>query len=251
MQVTKHENGQFCWAELSTSDGPGAKAFYTALMGWEAEDSPIGPDMVYTMLKLNGASVCALYQDDSKKAPPHWATYIHVDDVDGYAARAKELGGTLLTEPFAVMEVGRMAVVQDPTGAVFSLWQPKSHSGSTVIGEPGSVCWNELHTRDTAAAEAFYTGLFGYGVKHSQMPMPYTELQLGGKSHAGIVALGPEEEGVPPYWAIYFAVADCAATVEKANALGATTVFPPHEIPEVGTMAIIKDPQGAVFYFIG
>src|SRR5579871_6288144 len=114
MKVTKHENARFCWAELSTSDGPGAKAFYTALMGWEAEDSPVSPDMIYTMLKLNGANVGALYQDNSGKAPPHWGTYVTVADLDGSAARAKDLGGTLLAGPFDVMEAGRMAVVQDP-----------------------------------------------------------------------------------------------------------------------------------------
>ncbi len=250
MQVTKHDNGRFCWAELSTSDGPGAKAFYTSLFGWEAVDNPMGPDMVYTMLNLNGQSAGALYQDNSGKTPPHWETYVSVDDVEAAAARAKELGGTILAEPMDVMEFGRMAVVQDPTGAVFCMWQPKQHIGYTVINEPGSVCWNELYTRDTAAAATFYSGLFGYGAKQSEMPMPYTELQLDGKSIAGMMNLGPEHEGVPPHWNIYFTVANCDETYAKATQLGATTLMPPMDVPGVGKMAMMRDPQGAVFAFV-
>src|SRR5450432_3025212 len=168
MQVTKHENGQFCWAELHTTDAIGAKAFYAALMGWEIEDNPMGPDMVYTMLKLKGESAAALYEDKSGNAPPHWGTYITVEDLDASSARATELGGTLLAGPFDVAEHGRMAVVHDPTGAIFCMWQPKNHPGYTIINEPGAVCWNELSTRDTNAASAFYSGLFGYGVKQSE-----------------------------------------------------------------------------------
>ena len=250
MQVTKHENGKFCWAELSTTDGPAAKAFYTALFGWETIDNPMGPGMVYTMLNLNGQSAAALYEDKSGKAPPHWGTYISVDDLDASAAKAKELGGAILAGPFDVMEHGRMAVIQDPTGAAFCLWQAKDHIGYTVINEPGSVCWNELHTRDTAAAAAFYSGLFGYGVKASEMPMPYTELQLDGKSVAGMMGMGPEMEGVPPHWNIYFTVANCEETVAKATALGATTVVPPMAVPGVGKMAMMRDPQGVVFAFV-
>ena len=250
MQVSKHDNGRFCWAELSTSDGPGAKAFYTALFGWEAVDNPMGPDMVYTMLKLNGENAGALYQDNSGKAPPHWGAYISVDDADASAARAKELGGTVLMGPMDVMEHGRMAVVQDPTGAVFCTWQPKNHIGYGVINEPGSVCWNELATRDTVAATAFYTGLFGYATKQSEMPMPYTEFQLDGKSIAGMMGMGPQMEGVPPHWMIYFTVANCGETFEKAQSLGAQPLVPPMDIPGVGKMAVMKDPQGAPFAFV-
>ena len=251
MQVTKHANGRFCWAELSTSDGPAAKAFYSALMGWESVDNPMGPDMVYTMLKLNGKTAAALYQDNSGEAPPHWQTYISVDDVDTSAARAKELGGTILEGPFDVMEHGRMAVVQDPTGAIFSMWQPKEHIGYTVVNEPGAVCWNELSTRDTKAAASFYTGLFGYGAKESLMPMPYTEFQQDGKSIAGMMAMTPHMEGVPPHWTIYFTVANCEETFAKATELGAKPIVPPMAIPDVGTMAIMQDPQGAVFAVVG
>ncbi|HLJ55510.1 MAG TPA: VOC family protein [Chthonomonadaceae bacterium] len=250
MQVSKHEQGKFCWAELATSDGPGAKKFYTDLFGWTAVDNPMGPDMVYTMLLLDGQAAAALYQDNTGNTPPHWGTYVCVDNVETSAAKAKELGGAVIAGPFDVMEHGRMAVVQDPTGAIIHLWQPKNHIGYTVINEPGAVCWNELYTRDTAAAGAFYSGLLGYGLKQSEMPMPYTELQLDGKSVGGMMAMGPEMEGVPPHWNIYFTVASCDETYARATALGASPLVPPMDIPGVGKMAMMRDPQGAVFAFV-
>ena len=249
MQVTKHDQGKFCWAELSTTDAPGAKKFYTALFGWEVEDHEMGPDMVYTMLNVNGQTAAAMYQDNSGKAPPHWGAYISVDNVDASSARAKELGGTVVAEPFDVSVHGRMAVIQDPTGAAVCLWQATGHIGYTVINEPGAVCWNELHTRDTSAAAAFYAGMFGYGIKESNMGMPYTELQIDGKSVAGIMSVQGDEP-IPPHWSIYFTVANCDETFTKATALGATTVVPPMDIPGVGKMALMQDPQGVYFSFV-
>jgi len=250
MQVEKHENGRFCWAELSTSDGPGAKSFYTSLFGWEAIDNPMGPNMVYTMLQVKGRNVGALYQDSEGKVPPHWSTYISVDDADATAAKARSLGATVIDEPFDVMTFGRMAVFQDVTGAFFSIWQAKDHIGYSLINEVGSVCWNELNTRDAAKAAEFYCGLFGYTAKSSEMPMPYTELQLDGKSIAGIFTLGPDLAHVPPHWTIYWTVTNCEETFAKAKSLGAQPIVPPKEIPGVGTMAIMTDPQGAVFAFV-
>src|SRR5437660_632531 len=118
--------GTFCWAELATTDGPGAKKFYCELFGWEADDRPIGPDMVYTMLKLDGKDVGALFQkDDSmKNVPTNWAQYISVTSADETAAKAQSLGGTVMQGPFDVMEFGRMAVILDPAGAAFCIWQP-------------------------------------------------------------------------------------------------------------------------------
>ena len=112
----EHAPGSFCWIELATTDGPGAKKFYSELFGWEANDNPIGPDMVYTMLRLDGKDVGALYQKGEmmKNVPTHWASYINVTSADETAAKAKALGGTVVQEPFDVMEVGRMAVIADP-----------------------------------------------------------------------------------------------------------------------------------------
>src|SRR5882672_2563499 len=170
----QHAPGSFCWIELATTDGPGAKKFYSELFGWTIHDSPVGPDMVYTMLRLDGKDVGALYQKGEmmKDVPTHWASYISVTSADEIAAKAKALGATVMKEPFDVMDVGRMAVIIDPTGAAFCIWQPGTHAGFGVKGEPNSVTWNELLTTDTARAIDFYTRLFGWEAK-THGPMQY------------------------------------------------------------------------------
>ena len=146
MQETpKYAPGTFCWVELGTTNGEAAKKFYTELFGWDFNDNPIGPDMVYTMLTLGGKDVGALYKMSpemtSQGIPPHWLSYVSVASVDETANKAKSLGGTLMKEAFDVFDVGRMAVVQDPTGAVFALWQPGKHAGAGVVNVPNSFCW--------------------------------------------------------------------------------------------------------------
>src|SRR5262245_63497960 len=114
----EHAPGSFCWIELATTHGEAAKKFYGELFGWTSEDSPVGPDMVYTMLSLNGKHVGALYQkgEQMKNVPTHWASYISVTNADESAAKAKALDGTVVQEPFDVMDIGRMAIIADPTG---------------------------------------------------------------------------------------------------------------------------------------
>jgi hypothetical protein len=137
VEKSKHDPGTFCWVELATSDGAAAKKFYTSLFGWTVDDVP-GGGGIYTMLQKNGKDAGALYQlgPEQQGVPPHWNSYVCVQSADGTAAVAKKLGGNIIMEPFDIMEHGRMAVVQDPTGAVFSLWQPKGHIGAQVVNEP-------------------------------------------------------------------------------------------------------------------
>src|SRR5215510_3256555 len=248
----EHAPGTFCWIELATTDGPGAKKFYGELFGWTSEDSPVGPDMVYTMLRLNGKDVGALYQkgEEMKQVPTHWASYIAVTSADETAAKAKALGGTVVQEPFDVMEHGRMAVIADPTGAHFCLWQPKQHKGIGVRGETNSLCWNELLTNDTEKAKDFYTKLFGWNSKTDSGGMPYTEWINGDDHIGGMMQIQPQMGPVPPHWGIYIAVDDCDGTVAKAQSLGAKTFVPPTDIPNVGRFAVLADPQGAAFNII-
>jgi predicted enzyme related to lactoylglutathione lyase len=256
MQETpEYKPGTFCWVELGTTDGEAAKKFYTQLFGWDFTDNPIGPGMVYTMLKLNGKDVGALYQlmpeMRAQGIPSHWLSYASVTSADESAAKAKELGATLMKGPFDVMDVGRMAVVQDPTGAVFALWQAKSHQGAGVVNAPGSFCWNELATTDTAKDGDFYAGLFGWGKDVQNFgPMEYTMFTNGGRPAGGMFKLMPEMAGVPPHWLVYFAVDDCDAKTQKATELGATTMKPPDDIPGIGRFSILVDPQGAAFAII-
>ena len=243
--VDKHEPGSFSWPELATNDPVAAKKFYTSLFGWATEDSPAGPAMVYTTLKKGDRSVGALYQDAKEKnIPPHWNTYVTVASADAAAQKAKGLGGKVLAEAFDVMEFGRMTVVQDPQGATICLWQPKQHIGAQVVNEPGALCWCELDTTDTASAQKFYTGLFGWGAKVSP---EYTEWQKNGTSIGGMMKI-PEQWGpMPPSWLVYFAADDVDATAAKAEKSGGKTIVPPTNIPDMGRFAVLADPQGAVF----
>lgn len=248
--------GTFCWIELATSDSEGAKKFYTELFGWEFADNPMGPDMVYTMLRQDGKEVAALYklmpEMTAQGIPPHWLSYVAVESADDTAAKAKELGGTLMKEPFDVFTYGRMAVIQDPTGAVFALWQPGTHKGVGLSGIPNTLCWNELATRDTEKAGAFYTGLFGWDKNVQQMgpDFTYTSFMSGERSVGGMYVPTPEMGDIPPNWLVYISVADVDATTNRAVELGAKVCAPPMDIPGVGRFAALMDPQGAGFAVI-
>src|SRR4051794_3700723 len=158
---TSHAPGTFSWADLGTSDADGAKAFYGGLLGWEFEDMPIPDSPPYSMATIGGRTVAAVYGKRDEAAPSAWLSYVTVEDADAAAARAGELGGTVISEPFDVMEAGRMAVLQDPTGAVFAVWQPRASIGAQLVNEAGPVCLNRLKTSDPGAAQRLCRSLFG------------------------------------------------------------------------------------------
>src|SRR5436190_1311044 len=252
MNIDTLPPGSFCWPELATSDQKAGSAFYAKLFGWAINDQPMGPGTVYTMFQMRGRDVAAASslrpEDKQHGVPPHWNTYISVANADAAAKRAQELGGKALAPPFDVMDAGRMAAVQDPTGAVFQVWQAGRHSGARVLGEPGALCWTELATRDPAAAKNFYTSLFGWKAKSSSdAGMNYTEFSVGQTPGAGMMEMDERMAGVPPHWMPYFMAADVDQTAAKAKELGATQIVPPGDIPKVGRSSVIQDPQGAVF----
>jgi len=248
----EHAPGSFCWIELATTDERGAKRFYSDLFGWEAHDNPIGPGMIYTMLTMNGRVVGALYEkaETMKDVPTQWMSYISVRSADETAARAEALGGTIVQPSFDVMEQGRMAVVADPTGAYFCIWQPKQFQGVGMKGEFNSLCWSELLTNDTERAKDFYTQLFSWKTKVEGGARPYTEWINGDEPVAGMLQIQPDMGPIPPNWGIYISVDDCWAKVAKAKLLGARIYTPPTEISNVGRFAVLADPQGAVFSII-
>ena len=252
---TSFEPGTFCWIDLGTTDSQAAKSFYEKLFGWTSTDNPAGPDMVYTMLQKDGKDVGALYEMGqemtSQGVPPHWSHYIAVANADEAAAKVEELGGVLMMEPFDVMDVGRMALIQDPTGATFAAWETKKHFGASLVNEPGSMCWNELATRDTDAAKDFYTGLFGWDTQHLDTEGgPYTLFTQGGAHVAGMLNMTEDWGEIPPHWMIYFAVEDCDKSSEVIKELGGQVHHGPADIPDVGRFAVCADPQGAAFTII-
>jgi predicted enzyme related to lactoylglutathione lyase len=256
MQETPdYKPGTFCWVELATNDGEAAKKFYAELFGWTPDDLPLGAGMNYTMLKLDGKDVGALYQIPPEMAaqgvPPNWLSYASVASADDTTAKAQELGATLLKGPFDVTTIGRMAVIQDPTGAVFALWQAGTHHGAGIVNVLNSLCWNELSTPDTDKAGDFYTGLFGWGRNVEQMgPLTYTSFMNGERPAGGMFKPGPEMCNVPPHWLAYFAVDDTDAKVAKVGELGGKIIVPAMDIPGTGRFAVVQDPQGAVFGII-
>lgn len=253
-EFSSHAPGTFCWVELSTTDQKAAIAFYRGLFDWGLDEQQMGPEETYSMFQVRGMEVAAAYtmrpEERQSGAPPHWNLYITVANADEAMAQAQALGATVLAPPFDVMDAGRMAVLQDPTGAVFQVWQAKNSIGSRVLYEPGTLCWSELTTRDTNTAESFYTQLFGWKAKRSTpgSGMEYTEFSIQDQPGAGMMAMPAHmPAGMPSYWMPYFQVADCDASADKAQGLGATVMVPPQDIPQTGRFSILTDPQGAVF----
>ena len=252
--VTQHAPGTFCWVELGTTDQQGAKNFYSALFGWNYEDSPMGPDAIYTQVQRSGRQAAALYRMPSQMLqqgiPPHWLCYVSVASADEAAAKAKQLGGRVIVEPFDAMEHGRMAVLQDPTGATLAVWQAKKHIGVSVLGEPGALCWAELGTNDPNAAGVFYAGLFGWTLEKWPSPPEYTLFKRGDSSAGGMYTLAGDKPGMSSHWMAYFAVENCDGCSAKVEQLGGEVVSPPRDVPGVGCLAVLRDPQGAVFSVI-
>jgi predicted enzyme related to lactoylglutathione lyase len=241
---TSHAPGTFSWADLGTSDADGAKAFYGGLLGWEFEDMPIPDSPPYSMATIGGRTVAALYGKRDEQAPSAWLSYVTVEDADATAARAAELGGTVISEPFDVMEAGRMAVLQDPTGAVFAVWQPRASIGAQLVNEPGAMCLNQLNTSDPDAAQSFYGSLFGWTFRGVESPgQSYWGITNGERLNGGMT------ESSPSNWLAYFTSADIDASAAKVTELGGQVIVPPSPVPG-GRIAVAADPQGAVFAFV-
>jgi predicted enzyme related to lactoylglutathione lyase len=249
--VDKHEPGRFCWAELSTTDISGGRAFYESLFGWKGAAQPAGEMGEYVVFSLaDGRPAAGGYeqpeQERSMGFPPHWNLYIYSDDVDKTVAKSVEAGGKAVVQPMDTPN-GRMAVVADPTGAIFCLWQSDSMPGWAVRDEPGSFSWPELISNDVERAAKFYSDVFDWTVRRESMGdgPPYTLFHQGDRDVGG--AFPPPMPDIPNYWNVYFDVSSAADTVAKAKKLGGDVLQEPMEIPDVGTFAVMVDPTKAVF----
>jgi predicted enzyme related to lactoylglutathione lyase len=260
-----------CWADTSQPDPEAAAEFYGGLFGWELEDvMPEGSDAKYFTASLDGAAVAAV--GSIPEAAPQmamWNTYISVESADDAASKVSDAGGSVIMEPFDVMDAGRMAVCADPEGAVFCVWQAKEAPGSQIVNEPGTVNFNALNTRDAAAAKAFYGKIFGwttlalgggaemwtlpgYGDHLEQLDPGLRErvAEVGGPEGfedvvAAINPIGDDQPDTPAHWSVTFATDDADATAAKAAELGGKVIAPPFDAPWV-RMTVIADPQGAI-----
>lgn len=229
-------------------DVSAAAKFYSAVFGWEAVESTM-TDTPYLLFQIEGRDVAAAYpvSGEERHEPPHWNSYVSVASADETASRAVSLGGTIVDAPFDVIDAGRMAVLQDPTGAAVCLWEAKGHVGAEVLNEEGALCWSELSTTDPEAAERFYTALFGWTAKHGPQLDEYVEFLNQDDPIAGMIQIEPEWGQLASNWMPYFAVGNVDDALELVLDNGGSTIVPAFDIPNVGRMAIAHDPQGALF----
>ena len=253
-EVTSYATGRPCWADVTAPDVDAAASFYSELFGWRADKAPQPEAGGYTMFSKDGKYTAAASPPPpgQENVPPHWTVYLAADDADAIATRVREAGGTVLMEPFDVFDSGRTTVAVDPTGATFGVWQAGTHVGSQLRGEPGTMNWAEVQTRDPAAARRFSEQVFG--VETEAMDMggggEYVLLKVGGESAAGLIEIGEDWGDVPSNWSVVFEVADCDAAVARVQELGGRVLKEPADIPGVGRFAVVADPWGAAFQVI-
>lgn len=247
-QRDSYAPGTFCWTDLTTPDQETAKAFYSGLFGWVAEDIPIGEGVFYSMQRIDGRDVAAIspqpQQQRDAGVPATWNSYVAVESADAALARARELGANVHADAFDVFQSGRMGVVQDPQGAFFAVWEARDHIGAGLVNHPGALCWNELYTPDLDASSQFYGDLFGWRTEAVEgSPTPYrTIATAAGGGNGGMTTM----EDVPPVWLVYFASDDVEASVARLTELGGKTRMGPMDIAW-GTIAVATDPVGATF----
>jgi len=250
---TGYPQGTPCWADVWTDDPEGGRAFYGALFGWEWEVSPDPAFGGYAIGLLRGKRVVGLSPKMDPNGPTAWVTYLAVDDADAFAATVPGAGGTMVGQPMDIADQGRMALVTDPAGAFFGVWQQAAHTGSELVNEPGTVVWNELVAPWIDKEAEFYLATLGVGFEDmagSDPSMPvYKLIKAGGRTVGGAMPPMPEMGDLPPHWGIYFEVADADATVEQAKDLGARVLSAVQPTPQ-GPMATLADPQGAAFAVI-
>ena len=247
---TPYAPGHFVWHELMTTDREGAISFYTELFGWNTKDRDMGPAGIYTMLsseKDGFGGIMAL--PEGMQAPPHWAVYISVDDVDAASKQVESLGGTVVMPPFDIPETGRASVVSDPAGAHFYAFSPVE---SYDMPDPraGLVGWNELMSKDVEKAKAFYTALTGWSLDSREMgdQGTYWLMKNGEKMVAGAMQMPPDMQKTPSHWLPYVGVSSIPDTVSKAEELGGHVLVPPQNMKDMGVhFGVLASPDGAAF----
>jgi predicted enzyme related to lactoylglutathione lyase len=235
---------KFVWFEYVSKDIAKAQGFFGELFNWGVKNVPM-PGGDYAMISIGDRTIGG-YMVTPEGAPPeaHWLSHLGVADARATAKQIESLGGKLLKAPFQVGEFGTMAVVADPHGGPFALWQPAKQEPQPAPAD-NTFCWNELASKDPAKSVEFYTKVGGFTAKAQDMgPMgTYHVLETDGEPVCGIMKqMMPQQ---PHAWLPYVAVANTDATAEKAKKLGATIVVPPTDIPNVGRFSVLVDPQGS------
>ena len=246
--VTNRPQGAPCWIDLMTSDTARAETFYSALFGWTATAASEEEYGGYITFTKDGQDVAGGMRNDESGMPDLWSVYLASDDTAATVGAAQQHGGQVYVDTMPIPEVGVMAVIGDPGGAGIGVWQAAPFAGFTVLGEPGTPAWFELHTRAYDASVAFYRDVFGWEthVMGDDPTFRYTTLGAGDAAAAGIMDGSGWPEDAPMQWHVYFAVEDCAAACRRVEELGGTVVNQPEDTP-YGVLAGVKDPMGAAF----
>ena len=240
-------NGVPCWADVSATDVRASSAFYRAVFGWEIPE----PDEQwggYVTAEARGAMAAGIGPVD-EGGRPSWTLYLAADDAQALGDRAGEHGGTALTPVIDVGPLGRMAILADPSGAPFGLWQAGTMIGAGLVNEPGGLVWEDLRSADPDAARSFHRALFGYEYDTIEMAEPdYTTFRLPSEPYplGGMGSFMGEPEGTPSHWLVYFQVADVDAAAAAGEGAGGSVLAPPFDSP-YGRLACLADPDGAVF----
>jgi predicted enzyme related to lactoylglutathione lyase len=258
-----------CWVDVTVPDPPAAAAFYAGVFGWELEETVPGRAFVGRLRGLEVAGVSS--QFTGAPPAPAWNTYIAVEDADASAARVASAGGRVVVAPLDVAGAGRTAVCRDPAGALFRLWQPGTRKGAELVNAPNTWNWSNLNTADPEGAAAFYGDVFGWdavpvdfgGYRVTMWRLPgYADfleqfdpdLRRRHAEHdtpegfsdaiGWLLPLGGAET---PHWSVAFTVEDADAIAARAEALGGRVQVAPHDLGPGVRLAILADPQGAVF----
>jgi len=246
----KLPHGMPSWVDLMTDDPAAARTFYGALFGW-AFDVGSPETGQYTMCLVAGRQAAGLGpKPPGTPMPNAWTLYLAVDDLDATCARLADAGGRVTMPPIQVMDAGRMAIAQEPTGGVFGMWQAGQHKGFRIRDEPGAFAWAELNTRDLPRAQTFLQAVFGYRTERLSGGVEYRTLHVGNTTIGGIMQMTDQwPADLPPHWMIYFAVPGADAAVDKVRSLGGAVHVPPFDTP-YGRISVLSDPQKAVFSIV-
>jgi predicted enzyme related to lactoylglutathione lyase len=236
--------GTFVWRELMTGDVDGARNFYAGLFGWTWKSQDMGPDGTYWLASNGAQQVCGVYAKTADMVGPSaWWSYVLVEDVDAAVQRCRGAGGKVFREPMDIPIVGRFAVLADPWGAGLMPFRATHEESPPPQGPPpvGAFCWETLVTPDVNGAVAFYGKVVGFGAGRTPNGEG-TVFMAGDRSVADIQAA---RSGIPSYWATYVAVANAEASRDRAARLGGRVVVPRIDVPRVGTISVVADPDGA------
>ncbi len=244
--------GAPCWVDLMTSDTERTRAFYGQLFGWTAEAPAEEYGGYFTFTKAGTAVAGCMPSMPDSPVTDIWSVYLASDDARKTTETAAGSGGQIVVGPMDVGDLGTMAVVTDPGEAAVGIWQPRQFHGLSVLGEPGTPGWFELHTRDYQAAVSFYRDVFGWEshVVSDSAEFRYTTFGEGDNQLAGIMdAAGFLPEGIPAHWSVYFAVEDTDSTLAEVSELGGSILSPAEATP-YGRLATAADPNGARFKLV-